>query len=220
MDSEKLKTVLVVVAHPDDEVLGCGGTIRKMADKGHSVHVCILCGAADASTAKAHEILGVKSSVAHDFPNIEFNVVPHLHLVKAIESAIKKYQPDTVITHFPGDLNVDHRVTYEACMAAVRYPQRLEPGSARVISKVLLMEVLSSTEWSGPLDRIFKANYYYGIEGALEAKLNALECFSTAMRQPPHPRSRECIAALACLRGGEAGLRLAESFYLTFQVQA
>src|SRR4051812_44609392 len=128
--------ILAVVAHPDDELLGCGATLRRLADKGNSVFTVVLCSTADARHARpslgrlyeiageSERIVGITDSLKYEFKNIQFNTVPHLDMVRAIETAIEKFRPSWVFTHHVGDLNVDHRVCYEAVMAAVRLPQR------------------------------------------------------------------------------------------------
>jgi LmbE family N-acetylglucosaminyl deacetylase len=219
--------VLCVVAHPDDEVLGCGATVRKLADAGHRVFGCVLCGAAEArhnrpELARLHEvaaesarIVGFAETVRHGFKNIEFNVVPHLEMVKAIESAIVRFRPSWVFAHHPGDLNIDHRVCYEATMAALMLPQRLSTElPPTMIKRVFLFEILSSTDWASPIDAPFRPNSFFDVRETFEAKLRALDAFEGALKPFPHSRSRENVRHLANLRGGQVGLELAEAFCL------
>lgn len=148
--------VLFVVAHPDDEVLGAGATIHKLVQGGHHVAVCTLANHAAARAnisstlsddqAKAFSILGVQKSYAGDFPNIQMNTVPHLHLVQFIESVIEDWKAESIFTHHPADTNNDHVMTSYAAQAASRLFQRKEGVPA--LKQFIYMEVPSSTEWS------------------------------------------------------------------------
>jgi LmbE family N-acetylglucosaminyl deacetylase len=223
--------VLAVVAHPDDELLGCGATLRMLADQGHQVYTVVLCSAADARHARpelerlnqvaeeSERIVGIVDSAKHQFPNIRFNTVPHLEMVQAVEAAIERFTPSWVFTHHPGDLNQDHRVAYEAVMAAVRLPERrsraLDP---LLVRKVFLFEVPSSTDWSSPVDAPFRPTSFFDASGTMEAKMAALEAFEGALKPHPHPRSAQNVRALAQLRGAQVGLELAEAFVLVRDV--
>lgn len=219
--------ILAVIAHPDDEVLGSGGTLCKLANQGHAVYTCVLCAAADArhnrpplevfheEVAEAHATIGIKDTIGYEFKNIQFNVIPHLEAVKAVEAAILKFEPEWVFTHHPGDLNVDHRVCYEATMAAIRLPQRLSSNlPPTLIKKIFLMEVLSSTDWTTALDPAFRPNCHVDITNTFDKKMQALRCYANALKPPPHPRSEANIAAHANLRGAEVGLDKAEAFFV------
>ena len=217
---------LVVVAHPDDEALGCAATINKLVKEGHKVAVVTMANHAAARAnisatlsndqKKAFEIIGVSKSYAADFPNIKMNAVPHLDLVQFIEGCIADFGAEAIITHHPSDTNVDHVETSRATLAAVRLSQRKEGIPA--LRLVLLMEVMSSTEWS--LDssvKKFDPNYFVeiGKEG-LDLKLKALYAYKGIMRPYPHPRSDEAIKGLAAFRGGQAGCKYAEAFQCVF----
>jgi LmbE family N-acetylglucosaminyl deacetylase len=219
--------ILAVVAHPDDEILGCGGTLRKLADEGHSVFTCVLCAPADARfnrpdpgrleevSARAAEIVGVSGTVKHEFRNIQFNTVPHIEMVQAIESAIRKFKPGWIFTHHPGDVNIDHRVCYETTISAAMLPQRLSSNlPTTMIRKIFLFEVLSSTDWSPPVGEGFRPNSFFDISNSFQAKLDALDAFDGALKPAPHSRSRENVERLAHLRGAQVGLDLAEAFCL------
>ena len=223
--------ILAVVAHPDDELLGCGATLRRLADKGNSVFTVVLCSTADARHARpslgrlyeiageSERIVGITDLLKYEFKNIQFNTVPHLDMVRAIETAIEKFRPSWVFTHHVGDLNVDHRVCYDAVMAAVRLPQRLsrdlDPG---LIERVFLFEVPSSTDWASPIDRPFQPTSFFDAQATFEHKMDALRKFEGALKPHPHSRSAENIRALAQLRGAQAGLELAEAFVLVHEV--
>jgi LmbE family N-acetylglucosaminyl deacetylase len=219
--------VLCVIAHPDDEILGVGGTLRKLRDRGHNIYSCVLCGPADARharpsddklrevIAKAEGIIGITDSIKYEFGNIRFNTVPHIEMVAAIEKAIVKFQPSWVFTHHPGDLNVDHRVCYEATMAATMLPQRLSTDlPPSMIERVFLFEILSSTDWAPSTMTAFQPNSFFDIRDTFDAKLQALAAFEGAMKPFPHSRSLENVKHLAHLRGGQVGIELAEAFVL------
>ena len=219
---------LVVVAHPDDEALGCGATIRKLVNQGHKVAVVTMCnsaaarsGLSDTLTAdqtEAFKIMGVSKSYAADFPNIKMNTVPHLDLVQFIEKCIEDFGTEAVITHHPSDVNDDHAVTSHAVQAAVRIAQRKEGLPS--LKLVLFMEIMSSTEWSLDKDNRFNPNYFVeiGKEG-LDLKLKALYAYKGILRPYPHPRSDEAISGLAAFRGGQAGCKYAEAFECVFNRQ-
>ena len=217
---------LIVVAHPDDEVLGAGATIRKLAKNGHKVDIAIMSGHAAARNnlsatltedeAKAMAIMGVNAVYHADFPNIKMNTVPHLDLVQFIEKCIEASMAEVIITHHPADTNNDHVMTSYAAQAACRLFQRRE-GIPK-LKQFLYMEVLSATEWS--LDSTanrFTANHFVevGPEG-VDLKLQALAAYQGVMRPYPHPRSEEAIRGLAAYRGCQAGLNYAEAFESVF----
>ena len=217
---------LLVVAHPDDEVLGAGASIRKFIKEGHNVALCIMVGKAGARAnlsetlsedeAKALKLLGVEKTYHADFPNIKMNTVPHLELVQFIESCIEDFGADAIITHHPSDTNDDHRVTSHAVQAACRLFQRRDNIPA--LRRLMYMEVLSSTEWSlDPVADRFAPNCFIevGKEG-VEVKLQALAEYKGVMRAYPHPRSPEAIEGLAAYRGAQAGCSYAEAFQCVF----
>jgi len=219
---------LVVVAHPDDEVLGCGGTASLMASRGLDVTACILVGEAGARAGRpepqdlrkdlmqAHKLLGTGEPILGDFPNIEINTVPHLTLVQFIEAAIISTGAEAVFTHHPSDVNIDHVHTSLACQAAARLPQR-NPG-ATPLRGLFFMEIPSSTDWSyAPAAVGFAANAFVEIgEEGLALKLEALAAYRGVMRPYPHPRSSEAIRGLATYRGAQSGMHLAEAFQTAF----
>jgi LmbE family N-acetylglucosaminyl deacetylase len=220
---------LVVVAHPDDEVLGAGATMYKLAQEGHTVNVCIMSGEVNArnhrpETEELHEdvnnslsLLGVKRVIKGEFPNIEFNTVPHLKLVQFIEKAIEETNSEVVFTHHPADLNNDHLHTSLACQAAVRLFQRRP--EVNPLKEFLFMEVPSATEWA--LNKSmsqFNPNTFIEVgEEAVDKKIEALSMYRGVMRPYPHPRSNEALKGLAAYRGGQAGMVYAESFESVFR---
>jgi LmbE family N-acetylglucosaminyl deacetylase len=221
------RSVLVLAAHPDDEVLGCGGSIARLARSGARVHVAFL---ADGVTARpgapaeeldarrnaarrAGEVLGVSSLSFGDFPDNRMDTVTLLDVVQAIEALIATHQPDTLFTHHSGDVNVDHRRIHEAVTAACR------PQTGHPVRTLLSFEVPSSTEWQlpGPATA-FVPNWFVDISETLELKLAALDAYAAELREWPHPRSRRGVTHLAHWRGATVGVDAAEAFVLGRQL--
>jgi len=224
-----MKTLLSITAHPDDEVLGFGATAAKLASEGHRVVNCILSGKVDVRQFRpelehlnrhileAQHIMKCDTPIIGDFPNIRFNTVPHHELVKFIETAINDIQPDIIFTHFPHDLNDDHKQVSYACQAAARLFQRKK---CKPLQALYFMEVLSSTEWGFPVHaNTFAPDTFVEIHSQfLELKIKALEAYTGVMRDYPHPRSYEVLKGLAAFRGSQAGLDYAESFKTAMNV--
>ncbi len=220
---------LIVAAHPDDEVLGAGATMYKLAQRGEEVNVCILCGQAMArahrptdnelaeDTTSSMSILGVKRLFLGNFPNIQFNSVPHLELVQFIEKAIVECGADVLITHHPADLNNDHLHTSLACQAAARLFQRR--SDVKPLRELLFMEVPSATEWglNTAMGKFEPDTFFEVGKEAVDKKIEALSKYRGVMRDYPHPRSREALEGLAAFRGGQSGCRYAESFECAFR---
>lgn len=220
---------LIVVAHPDDEVLGAGATMYKLTQEGHSVNVCILSGEVDArryrpsldelneDVNKSMNILGVNKIIKGDFPNIEFNNVGHLKIVQFIENAIVETNAEVVFTHHPADLNNDHLHTSLACQAAVRLFQRRK--NVKPLKELLFMEIPSSTDWAlNKSMNQFSPNTFIEVgEKGVDKKIEALSQYRGVMRDYPHPRSVEAIKGLAAYRGAQAGMVYAEAFESVFR---
>lgn len=220
------KSVLVVAAHADDEVLGCGGTIAKFSDQGASVNVVFLSdgvnsraninhGALEAlerreiAAKKACDILGVKSVSFRNYPDNKMDTVALLEVTKTIEEIIITFQPDIILTHYFGDLNIDHRISYEAVVTACR------PQFNHSVKTILSFEVPSSTEWQLPGNfPAFSPNWYEDISDTFERKIAALDAYASEMREWPHPRSLKGVTALARWRGATIGVDAAEAFVL------
>ncbi len=222
------KVNLVVVAHPDDEILGFGATGFKLVKKGESVQPVILCGKVDARSLKpsneelyancmqANEMVGFAKPVLGSFPNIKLNNVDHLTLVQYIEEQIVKYKPDRLFTHHPADLNDDHRQISRACMVASRLYQRRE--DIPPISSLHFMEIQSSTDWSYETNVDgFRPNLYVEVENEIDIKLKALACYRNVMRKYPNPRSVESIKGLAAYRGSQNAQIYSEAFQTIYQ---
>lgn len=220
---------LIVVAHPDDEVLGAGGTIAKLTASGHAVDLAILCAEArarahrpdddslNADLEASSRMLGIGKIIRGDFPNIEMNTVPHLRLVQFVEKAIQESAPDVVITHHPTDSNDDHCQTSHACQVAIRLFQRRP--EVKPVNELWFMEIASSTEWSVDSSAgRFEPNLFVEIGAdALDLKLKALATYRGVMRPYPHPRSEESLRGIAAWRGSQSGLTYAEAFECVFR---
>ena len=218
---------LIVVAHPDDEVLGAGATINKLVSAGEKVAVVILVKNASARTnlsatfeedeKKAMAILGVEKVYKADFPNIEMNTVPHIKIVQYIEACIKDWKAEVIFTHHPSDVNIDHQETSKATIAACRLFQRT--NGIPSLRMVAFMEVPSSTEWSlNVAENRFQPNLFYEVEKkGIDKKIDALKSYEGVMRSYPHPRSEQAIIGLATLRGSQSGCNFAEAYELVFR---
>lgn len=215
---------LLVVAHPDDEVLGAGASIAKWSRDGKAVDVCIMSSDAKARAFRPEDeelnddlhnsakLLGISKIYEGEFPNIEMNVVPHLHLVQFIEKAIAESEPDVIITHHPSDTNNDHLQTSIACQAAMRlFQRRVE---MKPIQEFWYMEVLSATDWSVNTSmNQFHPNTYVEVgKECVDLKIKAMHMYRGVMRPYPHPRSDESIIGNAAYRGSQSGCYYAEAF--------
>ena len=223
--------VLVVAAHPDDEILGAGATIAWHRRRGDSVSVLIMgegVGARFVSQdgrrppryqhlvarlrgemEQAHRRLGISRTFQRQFPDNRFDSVDLLDLIKAIEEVIRQVKPQILYTHHGGDVNVDHRLTFEAVLTACR------PLPHDSIKRILSFEVLSSTEWALPHSaRVFVPNIFVDVERFLKDKLEAMRCYRSELRHPPHPRSLHAIQRQAQLWGAKTGVNAAEAFML------
>lgn len=220
--------ILVIAAHPDDEVLGCGGSMAVWAQEGHEVHVVIL---AEGITSRdsmrkrefrsedisvlqqsihvAGDILGVVSIQVLDLPDNRMDSLDLLEVVKLVEIEVERVKPEMVVTHHAGDVNVDHRITHQAVVTACR-PQ---PGNC--VRRLQSFEIPSSTEWQPPGSaQLFQPTCYVDISQALDLKVRALEVYAAEMRKWPHPRSLKAVEYLARWRGASVGCEAAEAFHL------
>jgi len=211
--------VICVAAHPDDEVLGCGGTLAKYARNGAEVSVIFIADGVssrtEADTAivqrrlmaeKALKVIGVSDVHNLGLPDNQLDSLPLLTIVKKLEALLHDLSPNVVFTHHFGDLNIDHQLTARACLTALR------PLPDSRVSEILAFEVLSSTEWMFPSVSTFVPNYFVDISSTVEAKLSAAREYTLEMRSPPHARSVDNILNLAKLRGNSVGLHFAEAF--------
>ncbi len=215
--------ILIVAAHPDDEILGCGGTIARLVNDGCQVYVLILCRGiagryenSDADNIKsqmeelekqaymANETIGVKKVFFHDFPDNRLDTIALLDVVKVIERIKESVKPGIVFTHYAGDLNIDHQITYKAVLTATR------PLLSETVRQIYSFEVLSSTEWNYPLK--FSPNVFFDITDTIEGKMKAMGQYKSELRKFPHPRSIEAMESNAKVWGMKVGLKYAEAF--------
>jgi LmbE family N-acetylglucosaminyl deacetylase len=215
-----IKRVLVVAAHPDDELLGFGGTISRLCSQGASVSIIILAqGALSRKGTKSDDIdllkqqsqeaakkLGANPPTFAEFPDNEMDTISLLSIVREIEKQVEILQPELVLTHHAGDLNIDHRITHEAVITACR------PLPGKSVKTILAGETVSVTEWQSMARKPFCPNIFVDIEAYLTQKLGALACYKNEMREPPHPRSFDQIKNLAQIRGRSIGINAAEAF--------
>jgi N-acetylglucosamine malate deacetylase 1 len=219
--------VLVVAAHPDDEMLGCGGAIAAHAAAGDEVQIVIAATggtsrddadqayleALQANARAAASIVGAAAPRFLNLPDNRLDSVDLLDIVKLVERVLVETKPEIIYTHFDGDLNIDHGILCRAVLTAAR---PLPGASTRAI---YAFETLSSTAWFPSTGkRPFAPTHYVDITGHVDAKLDALRCYAGEMRDPPHPRSLEVVKALATLRGSEVGLAAAEGFHVLRQI--
>jgi LmbE family N-acetylglucosaminyl deacetylase len=213
--------VLVVAAHPDDEVLGCGGTIARHGDHGDRVDILFLADGVGArgdggeallqrraAACRAAAILGAEEPQFRDFPDNRLDSVDLLDIVQSIEAVLDSRAYDLIYTHWEGDLNVDHRIAN----LAVRTATRPTPGQS--VRAVLAFEVPSSSEWAFAEPPGRPPNFAISIASHLERKLDALRAYDMELREPPHPRSVDAVRALAAWRGASHGFAYAEAFSL------
>jgi LmbE family N-acetylglucosaminyl deacetylase len=227
-----LSSILIVAAHPDDEILGCGGTMARLAREGHEVRIAILAEGmssrhpqredADQQQlrhlhARAQQVadkVGAKELVLCKLPDNRLDTVPLLDVVKLVEELVTRFRPEVIYTHHPGDLNVDHGVVHRAVLTATR------PLAGQCVREIYAFEVPSSTEWAfHRLEPSFRPNVFVDITETLETKIEALACYDTETRKFPHPRSAEALRAIATRWGSVAGLVAVEAFELIRSVR-
>lgn len=227
-----MDSVLVVAAHPDDEVLSCGGTIARHADAGDQVQVLIVAEGATSrqqqrdqgqateelsalalAAQQAGAILGAQGVELLDLPDNRLDSLDRLDLIKLIEERITRHQPQVVYVHHAGDVNVDHRRLHEAVVTACR------PTPGHPVRRLLSFEVASSTEWQPPGSApAFQPNWFVDISAQWPRKREALAAYASEMRPWPHARSLEALEHLARWRGAQVGVEAAEAFCLLRQL--
>ena len=222
-----MKKILVVVAHPDDEILGCGGTLLKSADKGAKIKTVIVSEGVTSrlienlkekkkkinqrmlSTKKAHNFIKKSEVVCLNFPDQKLDTVSMLNITQKIEKEIEIFNPDIVFTHHNGDLNLDHKIVNNATITACR------PSPKCSVKQIFTFEIPSSTDWQAQGDNLnFAPNYFNDISEYLGKKIKVLGKYKSEMRPWPHSRSYENIKYLAKTRGASVGVKAAEAFRL------
>jgi len=225
-----IQRVLVIAAHPDDETLGCGGTMARLVNEGVAVNVAFLAdgvGARSEKRSATYEetearrsaartscaVLGTEAPQFDDLPDNRLDTVARLEVTQRVESMIAALQPDTVFTHQAGDVNVDHRRVHEAVVTACR------PQPGHPVRRLLFFEVASSTEWQPPGSAAaFEPQCFVDISTTLAAKLEALRAYEAEMRSWPHARSMEAVEYLSRWRGAAVGWEAAEAFIVGRQL--
>lgn len=216
----KNKKILVIAAHPDDEILGCGGTIFKLK-KNNRFKIIFLTNGVSARSKNKDKILKRKKECEKLFkylkigkptffnlPDNQLDKLPLLKIVKEIEKVIKSFKPEIVFTHYENCLNIDHQIAYRATITACR-PIKNVP-----VKKILSFEVLSSTEWGVFKKKTFQPNYYFEIDKEIKNKIKAMKFYKSELKNYPHSRSLKGIEALAKFRGISSGFKFAEGFML------
>jgi LmbE family N-acetylglucosaminyl deacetylase len=219
-----MNKVLVIAAHPDDEILGVGGTILKHVKDGDECFALILGEGMTSrydkreladnnkveklheNTYKAAEYVGYKKVYMESLPDNRFDSVPLLDIIKIIERYIEDIKPDIIYTHFGEDLNIDHRITFEAVLTATR------PIGDEYVREIYVFETVSSTEWNFSNTSSFKPNYFVDVTETLDEKLKAMECYKSELRKFPHPRSNENLKASALKWGSVISRQYVEAF--------
>lgn len=217
------KRILIVAAHPDDEVLGCFGTVARLIQEGYEAYTLILgegktsrdekrnvqhryneLEALNEETQHANHTIGIKKIFTCNFPDNRFDSVDLLDIIKAILRVKEEVQPDIIFTHYEHDLNIDHQITYKAVLTATR------PIKNESVKEIYSFEVLSSTEWNYPLS--FNPDTYFDITSTLELKIKAMQSYTSELCTFPHPRSLEGIELHAKYHGMRVGLSYVEAF--------
>jgi len=221
-----MSNVLVVAPHPDDEVLGVGGTILRHLADGDAVHV-VLCTRGDAAAfgeaqvetvqreaREVHAFLGLTGSHFLDLPAASLDTVPGADVNAALDQVFRQVGPDVVYLPHVGDVHRDHQILFQAAMVAAR------PTGGKFPGQILAYETVSETNWyAAPATAPFVPNVFIDITPHLERKLEAFSMYASQLRQPPHERSVEALQALATLRGHTVHLPAAEAFMLVREVR-
>jgi len=213
--------VLILAAHPDDEVLGCGGTAARLSNEGHEVLPVIVCENAsvrykeemkeeiERSAIRCAEILGMTKPVFLAMPDQKLDTYPALEMAKIVERVIEEHSPEIVFTHHGGDINKDHQVIFEATMVALR------PTPVNKVHSVYTYETISATEWAAPnYHAVFTPNTFYDISATLNQKIEAFSQYASELKEFPHPRSKKGIEVRAEDWGARVGMPAAEAFQL------
>lgn len=218
-------SIVVIAAHPDDEVLGAGATLAAHARVGEEVHAVIMSEGASSryddgmvetlrkSAQRAAQLLGFASVAFEDLPDQRLDSLPLLTVTQRVEAIMERLRPESVYTHFPGDVNADHGIVARATWIACR------PYSLPGLRRFAVFETPSSTEWAWPYgDSTLAPNLFVDVTDTLDAKLEAIECYETELRDYPHPRSRRALVERAAYWGSQVSRGYAEPFRLLREV--
>lgn len=223
--------ILIIAAHADDEVLGCGGTIKKAYLNGAIVNALFIADGVSSRSIKAKlnikellerkkncraaaKVLGIKKVDFLDFPDNQLDSIPLLKIIKNIENKIKSFKPDIIFTHFENDLNIDHQIVSKATITACR-----PKGKKTFPKKLFFFEVPSSTEWQIKRKEVlFNPNWFEDISSTVNYKIRALKLYKKELKKWPHPRSLKGVKSLAEWRGSTAGYKAAEAFILARKI--
>jgi len=217
------KKILIVAAHPDDEVLGCFGTVSRLIKDGYEAYTLIL---GEGKTSRneqriiekkkyelevlnseiqtANDVIGIKKVFVESFPDNRFDSVDLLDIIKVISKVKEEIKPDIIFTHYEHDLNIDHQITYKAVITATR------PMEDECVKEIYSFEILSSTEWNYPLS--FSPDTYFDISNTIDFKIKAMSKYSSELCKYPHPRSIEGIELNAKYQGMRVGKQYVEAF--------
>ncbi len=221
-------SILVIAAHPDDEILGCGGTIAKHINNGDIVNILIISEGETSrqenrdrslsedkldmlsnSAKNASNVLGVNNLELLNLPDNRLDSLDRLDIIKIIEKKVEKYLPNIIYTHHSGDLNIDHQLINEATITATR------PMPGNKVQTILSFETVSSTEWQfSNKEKVFYPNWFVDISSFWDKKKQALQAYKSEMREWPHPRSIKALEYLNHWRGSQIGTEYAEAFYV------
>lgn len=219
-----MNKVLVVAAHPDDDILGMGGTLARYARQGHLIKVIFMTDGVSSrenkpesaakrfeSATKALKLLGVEDVSVANFPDNQLDKIGVLEISRHISKVIESFRPQIVYTHFHKDLNIDHRLTAEATTVCSR------PKPTSSIRQLYHFEVASSTNWYFG-ESNFSPNIFVNIEETLDLKIQSLKFYDSEMQDYPHIRSYKAVENQANYRGNFVGIAAAEAFELSFQI--
>ncbi|ADN08187.1 PIG-L deacetylase family protein [Sulfurimonas autotrophica] len=217
------KKILIVAAHPDDEVLGCFGTVSRLIKDGYQAYTLILGEGKTSRDAqrvvknkrneiallnteiqKANNIIGIKKVFIESFPDNRFDSVDLLDIVKVISQVKEEVKPNIIFTHYEHDLNIDHQLTYKAVITATR------PMKDECVKEIYSFEILSSTEWNYPLS--FSPDTFFDISETIDMKIQAMQEYKSELCDYPHPRSLEGIELNAKYQGMRVGKKYVEAF--------
>lgn len=230
---KKMSKVLIVAAHPDDEILGCGGTILKRIIEGDDIY-CLVLGEGISARyekrglikkekigelrrlhLKVSKFMGFKKNWLYNFPDNRFDAVDLLDVIKVIEKIKKMVQPKAVYTHFENDLNIDHKITFQAVLTACR------PVAGETVREIFSFEIPSSTEWVSPFSNsnYFRPNVFVNIENTIDKKIETMKLYKNELKRFPHPRALKSVRIIAQRWGMFCGLNYAEPFMLIRKIE-